>query len=256
MKRIISLVFSLGLLISVFGQTQYEGIFSGKVRTTPQVHADGIFRFFIQSDNQMRYGNTERAILLLDNAIAQNPFYAEVYLKRAELLSRIGRFDEARTDRLTAHRLNPYMSSFLSAQKLGRLQYLAFDQAQIETYAEAMNDDKTGLTLKSSVQKKLDGNLHEAIYDLKQVIEEVKEPEAELYNMKGSLYLLMDDYKNAINYYTEAIELEPQGAAYYFNRGVAQLFTYDRVAACEDLKLSKQLGYERSEEKLKNFCFY
>ena len=209
----------------------------------------------MNSDNEWRAGNTERAIIIMDKAIAQNPFFAESYLKRATLLSRIGRFSEARQDRLTAFKINPYLSEFLSSQKLKRLQYIAFDPDQITQSSDSLYVKPLGGKLQSSLQKKLNGEINEALIELSQVFADVNQPDASLYNMKGSLHLLLSDYHNAVIDYTQAIQLEPQSAEYYFNRGVAQLFTYDRPAACADLQQSKELGYEPSEKKLQNFCF-
>ena len=68
--------------------------------------------------------------------------------------------------------------------------------------------------------------------------------------------LLLDDYHSAVADYSRAIQMAPDVPEFYFNRGVAQLFTYDRSAACEDLEKSLQMGYDRSQEKLSNFCYY
>ena len=254
MKKILTLLLGLCFTAVLLGQTNYKGLFHGKVRTSPEIYADGIFSFFIKSDNQLRYGNTEQAILLLDNAIAQNPFFTEAYIKRSNLLAGLGRQNEARKVLDLAYKLNPYLSKFFRTRKLGRLEYIALDTQKVQV----VSADNTILAdaLKNSIQKKQNGKFEEALQDLGLIIDALEEPEAALFNLRGSLHLLLDDYQEAVNSYTKAIQLEPQSAEYYFNRGLAQLFTYDRSAACEDLEMSKQLGYEESEVKLKNFCFY
>ena len=245
------------ITIPLLSQTNYIGIFHSEDLSNPEIHADGIFKFFIESDNEMRKGNTERAILALDNAIAQNPFFAEIYLKRSKLLFTLGRYSEAREDLAHAMQLNPYLGIFHnSTQKMGKLQLIALQIQQHEDFIEDNISPEIGSIWEQSLEKKLAGDISGAYTDLRTVFDRLPQPEALLYDLRGSMHFLMEDYYKAVNDYSQAILLEPNVAEYYFNRGVARLFTYNRSAACEDLEKSKDLGYERSEDKLRYFCYY
>lgn len=70
---------------------------------------DGMNAWFIRGDNNMKLGQFEAAIMAYDNAVAQNPFFAEAYIKRALAKKRLGRNAEAEVDYKTALRFNPFI---------------------------------------------------------------------------------------------------------------------------------------------------
>ena len=252
-------IFALWMFASLplCAQSQYNGIFHSEHTGNPEIQADGIFQFFVESDNQLKFGNTEQAILLLDNAIAQNPFFAETYLKRSQILTRLGRKAEAREDFLTAQRLNPYLAKIMSPNVgFEKLELIAFDPTLHEEVLEAEFGSETRSILYGSIEKKMSGDVHGALNDLELVFDRVQQPNALLYYLRGNLYLLLEDYRGAIADYSSAIVLSPDVDTFYFSRGMTRLFTYDRNAACEDLTRSSEMGCERSGEKLKYFCYY
>ena len=104
---IICLLFS-----SLLAQSSDRAVWTGPYPNDGLFFADGIFRFFMESDRQLRQGDIERSLLTLDNAIAQYPLFAESYLKRSKLLARYGRNSEAREDFEKAYQLNPYLAIF------------------------------------------------------------------------------------------------------------------------------------------------
>lgn len=243
--------------ISVPAQQIYKGLFDSQDLSHPTIHADGIFSFFIASDNELKFGNPEKAILILDNAIAQNPFFAETYLKRAKLLARLGRFSEANRDYQAAKRLNPYLSNFYNTnEKSGRINLIAFDPQAYDSLETLDLTADLDAMIKTSIEKKMEGNTTAALSEINWVFDQVQRPDAQLYNLRGGIHLLQDDFHRAVADYSQAIQIAPDVPEYYFNRGVAQLFTYDRAAACEDLEMSHRMGFERSQEKLKYFCYY
>ena len=248
-------IFVLFIIISLFNslkaQSPYTGIFEGTVRSSQIIQSDGLFRFFTASDNQFRFGNTEKAILIMDNAIAEYPNFAEAYLKRSKLLANTGRTTEAKQDLMIANRLNPYLSGFYLTRKLGRLNYLAFDP---DYFFDPDHSEDIHQSIQQVLEYKLSGNLHHALDQTLTLFNSMDEPSASIHTLKGNLYLLLDDYYNAVHHYSKAIQKDPDSGALFYNRAVARLFTYERNAACEDLEMSKSLGFERSEIKLKNFC--
>jgi len=61
-----------------------------------------------EADFNIRIGNWEKAIMQFDNAIQMDVNNAEPYVKRAMLLEKIGRYNEATKDYNEAIRINPY----------------------------------------------------------------------------------------------------------------------------------------------------
>ena len=257
MKYYLCIILLSTLALALTGQSGYIGLFHSEDISQPELHADGIFKTFIESDNQLRRGNTEQAILVLDNAIAQNPFFAETYLKRSTLLLRLGRYAEARKDLNRAMQLNPYLAQIYTPNgKVDKLELLALSMERHEDFIENQATEESGYHLEQSIKKKLDRDAGGALMEVNSAFRKVSSPQALMYDLRGNIHFLLENYHQAIEDYNQAILLEPNVAAYYFNRGVAQLFTYNRAAACEDLQTSERLGYPRSTEKLKYFCYY
>lgn len=256
MKKYFFLALIMVVPFTIIAQANYVGLFDSQDLSNPAIHADGIFKFFIESDNQLKFGNPEQAILILDNAIAQNPFFAETYLKRSKLLARMGRHREAQSDLRTAQQLNPYLGKFYnSSQKSGRIELIAFDPEKKLTLDSQVLAHSVALVEKT-IEKKLQGDVSGALIELDQVFAQIDHPTAQLYDLRGSLHLLQNDFQGAVADYSKAIQMAPNVPEFYFNRGVAKLFTYNRSAACEDLEISNGMGFERSAEKLKHFCYY
>lgn len=61
-----------------------------------------------QGDIQLRLGNSEQALLAYTNAIQMDMGFADAYMKRASLLSRMGQQAQAMADLDRALELNPY----------------------------------------------------------------------------------------------------------------------------------------------------
>ena len=61
-----------------------------------------------QGDIKLRLGNSELALLAYTNAIQMDMGFADAYMKRAALLSRLGQYTQAMADLDRALELNPY----------------------------------------------------------------------------------------------------------------------------------------------------
>ncbi len=256
MKNLFLIILLLGFSTVIFAQPKDYTVFYETHPGNVTVHANGILGLLNDSENQFRVGNSEQAILILDNALAQYPFLVETYLKRAELLTRMGRQREAKEDLETARRLNPYVTDFyLSKKSLGILQWMDFDPQRYEALIENGLSSETGSLLDRTISNKMEGDFGSAISQIEQLFRNISNPEPWLYDLRGHLYLLTGNYQQAIANYTEAIEAAPDVATFYLHRGVARLFTYNRSAACEDLERSSDLGLTHSEVKLINFCY-
>ncbi|GAB5552075.1 MAG: hypothetical protein Sapg2KO_16660 [Saprospiraceae bacterium] len=244
-------------ILSATAQNKPTGMFKAETITVPEVHADGLRQKLVDSDRQLRYGETEQAIITLDGVISQYPSFAEAYIRRAKAYNRLGRFTEALKDLKTADRLSPQMSAFYqSGGKLEKLQYIAFSKEDHQYLINQAPNKKAADLLEQVLEQKVNGQVVDALIKLDELMEIWGSKEAQFYSLKGNLYLLMEAYPQAVEFYTMAIQLSPNEPTSYFNRGVAKLFTNLRSSACEDLEKSQRLGYTPSADKLKNFCYY
>lgn len=74
---------------------------------------------------------------------------------------------------------------------------------------------------------------------------------ARAYNIRGLVRFQTDDYDGAIADYDQAIKLDPQFAAAYYNRGLAHEDKGSRNLAIADLKRAIGLGHQLAGEELR-----
>ena len=54
--------------------------------------------------------------------------------------------------------------------------------------------------------------------------------------------------------YNRAININPEYAPSYFNRGVAKLLLYDDNGACVDLSKAGEMGMYKAYELIREYC--
>jgi tetratricopeptide (TPR) repeat protein len=128
------LVFATAFGAPVLLQAQFPH--TNVARTMPNdnpiMAGNGITFHLIQADNFMKQGLVEQAIMAYDNAVAQNPNFAEAYIKRAIAKYRVGRMSEAQRDYQLAIRINPYIADMYGyGNNLSRLSVLAFEPYEL-----------------------------------------------------------------------------------------------------------------------------
>jgi len=84
-------------------------------------YGEDIAGLLINADNLMRKRDFERAIIQYDQAVAQNPSLADIYIRRAIAKQRLGRTSEARADMEHAYLLNPYVADLYGVGNNQRL---------------------------------------------------------------------------------------------------------------------------------------
>ena len=62
------------------------------------------------------------------------------------------------------------------------------------------------------------------------------------------------DYLGAINDYSKAIELEPDFAEAYFNRGLTRIYLDDMEGGSLDLSKAGELGLTEAYNVIKRYC--
>ena len=238
----------------VLAQQSQLGMFQSRVSDNPIIAGEGIMRFMIQGDNLMTQGRTENAILAYDNAVAQNPYFAEAYIKRAIAKFRLGRVTEAQEDYRFATRLNPYVADLYGyGNNLRKLNILAFEPHQLMNQAGATEENEW---LNRGINRKMAGDIIGALADFETAMTLGEEPNPGLYKLRGNVFLLMGNYLAAEMDYTTAIELQPDFAEAYYNRGIARILGYNRPDACDDFQHSARMGYSRGLEQLQYLCSY
>ena len=257
MRRLFWFLSFLAFSTINYGQISFDGFYHREDQNGPEIFADGILSFFAASDNQLKLGNTEQAIIILDAAIAQNPYFVESYIKRARLYQLIGRTQSAKKDINTALKLNPGIPMNLNARSFKyetghltdtSLQYNFINQIDLPSHQYQLIQD--------AIRLKLKGQSSDALFLIDQLIQETPQKRAYKFNLRGNIHLLLQNHYLAVEDYSKAISITPDEPLYYFNRGLAQLQSTNRNAACEDLKKSEQLGFDLSTEKLVLYCYH
>jgi len=70
----------------------------------------------------------------------------------------------------------------------------------------------------------------------------------------GNTKVKKKDYLGAINDYSKAIELEPDFAEAYFNRGLTRIFLDDMEGGSLDLSKAGELGLTDAYNVIKRYC--
>jgi tetratricopeptide (TPR) repeat protein len=137
----------LALFILTAAMAQQPPPRPGVSRTMPNdnpiISGNGITFHLIQGDNFLRQGLIEQAIMAYDNAVAQNPYFAEAYIKRALVKYRVGRVAEAQRDYEIATRLNPHIADMYGyGNNLSRLKVLAFEPYELVGQLELQEQEE------------------------------------------------------------------------------------------------------------------
>ncbi len=99
-------------------------------------------------------------------------------------------------------------------------------------------------------QHQLSAAMQEIIADLDEVIKLAPRNVYALFN-KGNAYMTMNDYTSAISCYTRALEIKPDLAAAYYNRGLMYLRMGNKDLGVADLSKAGELGILPSYNVLK-----
>lgn len=238
-------------------------LFHTIIPNNPVLYGEEMAKYFVEANNLYRAGNFEGAIMAMDKAIAQDPFFAEAYLQRAIMKQRLGRPAGAEQDLMKAYRMNPVILDLYGIQgRLNRLKVMAPNPDLTEEnlvralYKQATGDTSVVLLnqIEQAIDRKLSGDVGGALMDIERVMEEVERPTAELLKVKGNLLLLAGEYRQAIEQYNQAISLDGNYAEAYFNRGLANIMVHNRRDGCADLAQGINLGYEQGQDARKYLC--
>jgi len=77
---------------------------------------------------------------------------------------------------------------------------------------------------------------------------------AEEFFEKGNVKDYLQDYSGAISDYNKAIEINPDYAEAYSNRGIAKINLGQKDSGCLDLSKAGELGDSQAYEAIKDLC--
>ena len=66
------------------------------------------------------------------------------------------------------------------------------------------------------------------------------------YRDRGIAKGKLKDHSGVVEDYTRAIEIDPNYATAYFNRGVSKFYLGDTIGACKDARKAQELGDDAS----------
>jgi len=107
--------------------------------------------------------------------------------------------------------------------------------------------------LKSGDKKLTARKYKEALEDFNKAVE-LDPYSADIYNYRGMTKYFLEDYQGALADFNKTIELQPDYAEAYNLRGVVKGELNDNKGACEDWEKSFELGFKNAFVLLKKFC--
>ena len=191
----------------------------------------------------------QEAVQQLDKALASNPNSAQILLKRAEVLTMLGRVDEAEEDMKRAERYNPTASLLFGYEGDGSiLSVLAVsDDDDLEELAprnriagyykfidenyqtEGVSDDE--LTGIEDVLNEVNNANYPAADELTVQLLKKYPNSAAANDLSGMLLMRKGNYKDAKAAFTKAVKADKTFAVGYYNLGRIAAFEKDFKAA-------------------------
>ena len=175
--------------------------------------------YFLSARAERGLKNNLNAVVMLTKAIALNETFAQAYQLRAEVLWEMRQAREAMED----------IGHILSASP----------------------EDEDALLLKGKIEAAL-GQTEEALACCDKVMEANPFNE-QAYLLKGGMLAGENKLAEAETLYTEAIDLMPDKAAFYQERGRVRLLGGNKEGAADDMKKAIEIAPEKEEQISGNF---
>jgi tetratricopeptide (TPR) repeat protein len=232
-----------------------------------------------QGDIALRLGNSERALEHYTNAIQLDHSFADAYMKRASLLTRMGRYNEAVLDMDQALHYNPMsqyihdrrakvrilMSDYKGAElDIVQAQHLApYDEVlrreRVDEWLDLGRPNTALLELDTLIQEHphdtllllKKGFIHLAMNDLDsasvtaQRVLALNDRSAFAHDLRGLTLMRQGRIQEAIAAYTAAITIWPGFSLAYYNRSVAYRSLGMGEAALHDMDVAISTGQDR-----------
>ena len=190
------------------------------------------------------------AIVYFDKAISLNANYKEAYGDRGASKANLGQYEAAVLDFQKAEDLGLSTSNLYSNWGYAYYKLKQPEKALIYFEKSIEIDPNNGNAFRWRGEIKYDKNDNKgAEEDYTLAIS--KSPTASNYFARGLAYYYLKDYRKALIDMDKAIQINPNMAQYYFDRGDTKDLINDFDGACRDWKIAKEKGYNVPDYKIK-----
>ncbi len=202
----------------------------------------------------MAQGNYEQARQAFEQALELNPEFALARFNRGMASLRLGNLDEALSDMNQAMALSRDFPNMHFARALTRKSLGDWGGA-LQDYNKALGFDAgfQQALFNRAVTRKLLGDYDGARRDAEQLLR-LSPNDPQIWNLRGNVALLFDQFTEAISHYSQAISMNPDYAEAHHNRGIAYLMRLEPLRGCPDLQISASKGYTPSDQVMAAFC--
>ncbi|MBD2179355.1 protein kinase [Pseudanabaena sp. FACHB-1998] len=194
--------------------------------------------------NKLGEGHNEESLKCFNEAIRINPNYVEAYFYRATVKFRLDDVHGAVTDYTTVIRLDPKHAEAYVQRGILNEDYLNDSQAALSDYSEAIlanSEHESAYLARGFLKSKKLGDKYGAIADYDEAVR-IADYNSSTYEALGDLKCDLENWQQAISAYSKGINLLPDSARLYLNRGLAKLKLGDINAAIADFNESIRLN--------------
>jgi tetratricopeptide (TPR) repeat protein len=196
--------------------------------------------------------NYNDAIHEYDSAIEKKPNYPDAFLARGASKANLGHYNDAIKDYLKAEKLGLNTSILYSNLGFSTYQLKQIDSANNYLQKALSIDSANAYAYKFMGDIQYDKNNNKAAaYEYTKAIN--YNGNASNYFARGLAFYYLENYRQAIEDMNKAIELNPNVAQYYYDRGDTKEKINDNNGACNDWKTAKIKGYAVPDYKI-NKC--
>lgn len=206
------------------------------------------------ADEQLKLGNTDKALDQFNLAITLDPQNAYAYAGRGATYAARGELEKAMVDYDKAIELDPHNSVAYNNRGLVYLNSEDYKRA-VDEFTKAIEADDEMVTSNDlavyfnhrAVALMNLGQLDQALEDLEQAIN-LNVTYSSAHNNRGLAYVALENYDEAITNFTDAINLDPLYGNAYNNRGTAYHRLEDLDHALADF--TKAIELDSKDAKL------
>jgi tetratricopeptide (TPR) repeat protein len=195
------------------------------------------------------------ALSYYEQNIRIDPSFYLHYYKRALVLHKLERNDEALADWAMVEKLNKefellYFNRAVLYKKQKRWQ-LALEDLN---HVLVLNKDfAEGYFNRAYVKKEL-ADYRGAKDDYTTYLN-FRPEDAMAYNNRANVSLQLGDYSSAQKDYNQAVVYSPQLSMAYLNRGIGNIMLGNKDEACHDFNTSFMMGNAKAKKKLEMYCY-
>lgn len=208
--------------------------------------------------NELQVKNHFQSIENYSKLIAQNPNNESLYFGRGIDFVLLQDYENALKDLNKVIDLNPKNTNAYFVRAVIRTKQLELDPIEPETikteFTEVTTVSQTSLPKKSSValpEISTKSQLYDEIKRDYDKIIEINNTDFFAYYNRAEIFYIEKDFRAAIADYNKAIELQPDFAEAFFNRGISRLSIGETTPGLDDLRKAGELGIVQSYSIIK-----